>query len=128
MTAKSAFVTMVKSTPGLTAKVYPILPPAEAATPVISYSQVSKVDHTSHDGEVVYTSYRFQLTIWGDDYKQIDYIAKAIKGRLVGLRDTFGSDVIMTTLPAAEVDGVDPVSGTNKVIQDWFVLHTTGPI
>jgi len=128
MTVKTAFVSMVNSVAGSTGGLYPGLPPAEVALPVKTYRLVSRVDQTDHSGEITYSVCRFQLTIWGDNFAQIDSIGRAMRTFLTGLRDTYGSDVIMTTLPAGEVDMIDPTTGLYKIIQDWFVMHTTGPV
>lgn len=62
---------------GLT--VYPMRVPTDASFPCVVYQRISTDDIKSHDGEIVLSSPRFQLTCWDENYLTVIETAEAVK-------------------------------------------------
>ncbi len=126
MSERTAFVAMVQATPGLTAKIYPGLPPAEVQTPAMTYTLVSRNDAVDHAGVVQLSTCRFQLTFWGEDLSELDTIAASVSAHLTGLKGAYGGQQVDGVLPVGEVDSRDGYIGQGRIVKDWLVIFRGG--
>lgn len=104
-------------------RIYPQTLPQNVVLPAIVYSQISSVRGSSHSGTSGFASCRFQVDIWATTYYQASTVANAVRTALDNYKGVMGSSNVGSAFLENELDGFDPETQSQRVIQDYMIWY-----
>lgn len=114
---------LLAGTPSYAARVYPVQGAQGAATPYLTYNQVSEVvDHAMGSDPNVSIA-RWQVSCWGQSYAQAKIAADDARAALSRYRATVSGLEVMDIFVELEMDLFDPEALLYHAVVDFLVMH-----
>jgi hypothetical protein len=105
-------------------RIYPIRMPDDLATfPAVTYQRVSGGREVAHDGDAALTRPRFQISVWGQGYKEVRQATQAVLDLFSGYKGAIGDHTDCACFIETDLEVYEEQTKLIHAIVDVTIWH-----